>query len=1278
MSSRFPFATLWIAALRFAALTAGIAFLSPSSFAGDLRVGAARVNLRSDEKMVLAGYIQARYTTEQEGELSAVAVVVEKPGGAKIALVSCDVLWVPRSLADPAARRIEQSTGIPFDHILIHATHTHHSPSTAPAHDFGVSAEFRRELEDGIVRAVEEANAGLANGDSDLHFSLGEERTVGANSRILLPDGCVTWINPARESSGGGEPTGPFDPDLPVLDFRDARGGTRALVYGHSTHTIGTRCGRDVRSASFYGLAAQELETELGGVVAFLQGASGSTHNVTGVPVTQAIERMKAAVHTARTRAERVPAPRILAARRAFRFRVRAFDDAVEDAKIAKYGAKYLGGNAEYIRGVFSAMRKTLGPLQGEERETWIQVLVIGDVAIVGVPAEFFTVLGVEIKRRSPFARTAIAELSNDWIGYLPDRRGHELGGYQTWMGLHSYAEPGTGERVVEESLSMLHELARREIAPPLAPELSRRAFRLADSSLGIDLVAAEPDVESPVAITFDARERLFVAELRGYPETPGLGRVKRLEDADGDGRYEGVRIFADGLDFPAGILAARGGILVADAPEILFLEDVDDDGRADTRRTIWTGFGTGSQQLRANALTWGLDNWIHGANGRSDGSVRGPGADASTAVSLRASDFRFSHDFTVFGAVPGPSQFGRARDDFGSEFLSWNTIPLRHALLAKEAIDTAPALASKALIDTTPADDTRRVFPIAPGAPRYNSESSNHYNAFSGLVILRGSALGESYRGDAFVGESLANLVTRRRLVRDGATFVATRVETDHEFLASRDPWFHPVHVSQGPDGALWIVDFYREYVEHPIYVSDTAARARVDWRRGAEHGRIWRVRRTPHEGAEAGSRAATRVDLDVESATDLVRRLADEIPWRRDTAQRLLVESSAREAVPALRRLVREGESAAIRVQALATLDGLGAAASDDTAVLLGDESAEVRAFAVSRAAAASLDPDSMDALISLSGDSSPRVRFELALAARRCGERGVDLLATWIAAGAPERGVDLAILAGAADRIDRVLLAALAKRPIGALAEPDARAIEFLADAGAHTAASLDEARLTAFSRALLEDRGVEADDADGKDGARLIAARNAILSGIARAVSVQTSDVWRRVIGETTDPDRALVVEKYAGSLSREGDRRRGAAVVRELCLPCHSIEGQGAGIGPDLSSVAKRSPAELLADILDPSRRVEPGQIAYTVVTQRGEVASGLIAAQTTTTVTLRAERGVERTFRFAELSDLRPSGKSLMLDGLESKIDEAAMADLLAFLARPEKALLGD
>ncbi|HXG49514.1 MAG TPA: neutral/alkaline non-lysosomal ceramidase N-terminal domain-containing protein, partial [Methylomirabilota bacterium] len=424
----------------------------------DLRVGAAAVNLRADDTMPLAGYLENRFTKEQEGELRAVAVVIEKPGSGKVAVVACDVLWVTRAMVDAAVAEIEQTTGIPASHVLVNATHTHHAPGTAPAHAFGWSEKFVEEVRRGIVESVRQANGRLAG--ATLFFNLGQEHSVGANSRLLLRDGNVSWLNPMAEAGELVQPTGAFDPELPVLDFRSPEGRTRALIFNHSTHTIGTRSGRDVRSPGFYGLAAQDLERELGGVVNFLEGASGSTHNIRGVPVPLAIERLKRVVLQSRSQATSRRVTRVAALKRPFTFRVRTFDEAEEAARVERYAQVYAKPAAGRIAEIFAAARRQLRPHQGEERTTWLQVLLIGDIALVGVPAEYFTALGLDIKRRSPFPDTYVAELANDWIGYLPDREGHRLGGYQTWTGLHSYAEPGTGERMADEAVKMLQELA--------------------------------------------------------------------------------------------------------------------------------------------------------------------------------------------------------------------------------------------------------------------------------------------------------------------------------------------------------------------------------------------------------------------------------------------------------------------------------------------------------------------------------------------------------------------------------------------------------------------------------------------------------------------------------------------------------------------------------------------------------------------------------------------------------------------------------------------------
>ncbi|MEX0978178.1 MAG: hypothetical protein WDZ48_04975 [Pirellulales bacterium] len=424
--------------------------------AADVRVGAGAVNIEADDSMVIGGGIGPGKAAGQEGQLRAVAVVVEKPGSGKVAIVACDVLFVSRDFVERALVAIEKSTGIAPASVLVNATHTHHAPTTATVHGYERDEVFVKRVQDAIVAAVEQANARLDGGEAEMIFKLGEERTVGANSRVLLSDNTIWWTGRMNDAV---RHTGPFDPELPVLAFRGAGDKLRAVIYNHATHTIGTRK-PGVRSPSFYGLAAQELEEKLGCPVEFLEGASGSTHNITGVTADEAVQRMEKAVTEALAAAEPHKVTRLVSIKRPFEFKVRTFDESVEDAKVSSYCKKRTPEHADAIIDVFRNMRRKLKEEQGKTCQTVLQAMVLSDVAIVGVPAEYFTIFGVDIKRRSPFKDTIVAELANDWIGYLPNLEAHQFGGYQTWMGLHSYAEQGTGERVADQIVGMLEELA--------------------------------------------------------------------------------------------------------------------------------------------------------------------------------------------------------------------------------------------------------------------------------------------------------------------------------------------------------------------------------------------------------------------------------------------------------------------------------------------------------------------------------------------------------------------------------------------------------------------------------------------------------------------------------------------------------------------------------------------------------------------------------------------------------------------------------------------------
>ncbi len=305
--------------------------------------------------MVIGGGIGPGKARGQEGELRASAVVIEDGRGGKVALIACDVLMIERDVLDRAARRVEQATGIPFDHILINATHTHHAPTTVTIHGYERDEAFTRQVEDKIVRAAEKAARRLA--PCTFLFRLGEESSVGKNSRLLLGDGTIYWVGPYDDAV---RPTGPFDPELPVLAFRRREGGLEAVLFNHSTHTIGTQK-PGVRSPSFYGLAAQELEKERGGTFLFFEGASGSTHNL-DVPAIEATYRIRQAVAAALDAAVERPVDRVDAIRKEVTVKVRQFREDADDKAVVDYCTKRIkdAAAARSVIETFRAMRRSV------------------------------------------------------------------------------------------------------------------------------------------------------------------------------------------------------------------------------------------------------------------------------------------------------------------------------------------------------------------------------------------------------------------------------------------------------------------------------------------------------------------------------------------------------------------------------------------------------------------------------------------------------------------------------------------------------------------------------------------------------------------------------------------------------------------------------------------------------------------------------------------------------------------------------------------------------
>ncbi|MDG3006830.1 PVC-type heme-binding CxxCH protein [Paludisphaera mucosa] len=702
----------------------------------------------------------------------------------------------------------------------------------------------------------------------------------------------------------------------------------------------------------------------------------------------------------------------------------------------------------------------------------------------------------------------------------------------------------------------------------PLPPERAKATLRLIDPELTIDLVASEPDIHSPVAAAWDEDGRLYVAEMLDYPSGPGSGKVRLLEDRDGDGRYDRVTAFAEGLNFPNGVLPWNGGVLVTSAPDILFLKDDDGDGVADAKKVVLTGFAEGNTQLRVNGLSWGADNWVYGANGRSDGVVRKPGDPDDKAVPLRLHDFRFRPDTGEVQVVSGFSQFGLPRDDWGRRFPSWNTMPIRHVVLEERTLARNPYLAESATVAPIldPADGGR-VFPISPPPTTFNRESTTYFNASCGPTIYRGDLLGDAYRGDAFFCESLTNLVQRRVLEHRGPTFLARRAEPDREFLASTDPCFRAVNLATGPDGALYVVDFYREMVEHPAFVP-AALRESIEFRRWNNRGRIWRI-------AKKGTTPPAPPRLAKAPTEELVALLEHPNGWRRDVAQRLLVTRADRAAVPGLEALAKSSATPVGRIQAAWTLDGLGSLDDRIVAGLLADASADVREAAAKLAAGR---PGLLAALATLADDPEARVRFQAAIVLGDSdAPAAVSALAKIAARDADDEWARLAVLSGLRDTAPLFLSAILDAHP-GWLAEPTAGQAYLLSATAAILGARAKPEELQAFATRLAA-----APDEAG------IAGRVALLLGLSDGLAragrpPRELTAGDRFKGVGVLLDRAAAV---VGSADVEpGDRARALTLLARF-RPDDAAERIAALLAADQPDAVRASAAEAVAEVGSP-------------------------------------------------------------------------------------------
>jgi putative membrane-bound dehydrogenase-like protein len=603
---------------------------------------------------------------------------------------------------------------------------------------------------------------------------------------------------------------------------------------------------------------------------------------------------------------------------------------------------------------------------------------------------------------------------------------------------------------------------------PPTEPDKAIATFEI-KSGFKIEQVAAEPLVIDPIAMAFDEDGRLFVVEMRDYPErrnvTPHLGRIRLLQDTDGDGHFDKSTVYVDDLPWPTAVICWNGGVFVGATPDILYCKDTNGDGIGDVREVVFTGIASDFAPFEVNKLnvqalfngfTWGLDNRIHAANGGDGGRVRfveseftrawrrssaiafpspvgeNSGEGPAWTVDLRGHDFFFAPRTLTMGVESGGGQYGLSFDSRGRKFVCSNSAHIREVMYEDRAVARNPFFTMPpATIDIAadgPAAPVYRLSPdepwrvlrtrwrvtgLFPGPIEGGGRPSGYFTGATGITIYRGNAFPEEFHENAFVADCGSNLIHRKKLLADGVALIARRPDDEQnaEFLASRDNWFRPVQLANAPDGTLYVADMYRELIEHPWSLPESIKK-HIDLNSGNDRGRIYRI-------VPDAFKQPKLPHLSTATTKELVALLEHPNGWHRDTAARLLYERQDKSAAPLLEGLAQDSKSPLARMHAIYALDGLGALTPALISNALSDESAMVREHAVRlaemRAHWAGFPAQQLwTGLAKLSGDPDIRVRYQLAFSLGGYNFRAqTEVLAEIIRRDAGDRWVRAAVL-------------------------------------------------------------------------------------------------------------------------------------------------------------------------------------------------------------------------------------------------------------------------
>ena len=937
-------------------------------------VGLARTDITPSFPVRLSGFGFRR--TESEGVnqriwAKALAIGDKFPA----VLITVDNLGVSAELGSRLQKRLEP-LGITPEKLVIAASHTH----TAPMLDGVCPTLF------GIP--VPEDHKAHIQQYTDLF--LGQLEKVARDALADRKPARMEWgVGTSSLARNRRTPGGPVDQDLPVMAIKTPEGVLRGVWVNYACHAV--TLSHNKVGGDWPGYAQQAIEDSHPGIIALISIGCGADSNpASGVVGDKVDVASRQGIDMARS-VEDVLKGQLKPVNGAFASKQRSIELPLADLPSREKWTEL----AKRQDAIGHHARLNLARLdKGEVLRTQIRYPITTwtfgkSLAMVFLPGEVVVDYSHRLKREYDASRLWVTAYANDAPCYIPSERILKEGGYEGGGAMVYYDVPGPFREGLEDKIigEVRAQLPTEFASLPSSntpAEVSLRKLKVRPGMVA-EIVASEPMVQSPVAIDFGSDGKIWVAEMFDYPMGPKGnyepgGRVRLLDQCDDRGIPQRSRVFLDGIPFPTGVTAWRKGVLVCAAPDILYAEDTNGDGKADKVEKLFSNFGTGNFQARVNSLVPGLDGWLHGSCGLFGGQILSH--KTGKIFPLGDRDFRIKPDTGEMEAATGQTQQGRVRDDGNHWFGCDNSTLATHLVVPDEVLRRNASAAYPSMVaNIASSPEVTRLYPARQVQMFQLSGPPNSVTAACGIGVYRDDLLGPELRGDLFTCEPVNLLVHRMKLETKGSTFEAKipQGQSQVEFLASDDPWFRPVQMRTGPDGAIWIVDMHREVIEHPRWIPQSEL-ARVDVRAGANMGRIVRIvpagkppRKVPQLDRMDSVALARSMDTPNGTVRDLVMQ---ELFWRKQ-------EDSAK-ASDTLKKLSEGALDPFVRSQALATLFQI--APADATGILpklLGSKDQVVVERALEIAFHQMDNRGIRELVVGLSRSGDPGIRLKAAMA-------------------------------------------------------------------------------------------------------------------------------------------------------------------------------------------------------------------------------------------------------------------------------------------------------